>query len=227
MTPYSLTDVSGPLKSYDSFSLLLLVQDTSVGTVMDYWLDGRGSIPGRGKRFFSTPQWPHRLWAPLSLLTTGNSWLFYRVWDGRFVALNTHFHLLPRSRMVQLYFHSPIHLHGVVLNNLARGQFYLFIYWLTQALNTCHQSPYVRTTTFHARFILLPWGWRQNLPQKLMEKSTRLHGITSHKRILHCHCSENLKSRKTISVYTSLTFRLFLTVHWSRRSFIIAIDLLL
>jgi hypothetical protein len=29
----------------------------------------------------------------------------------------THLHLVPRSRMVELGFHSPIRLHGVVLNN--------------------------------------------------------------------------------------------------------------
>jgi hypothetical protein len=35
---------------------------------------------------------------------------------GKGVELTAHFHLGPRLRMVKLYFHSPIHLHGVVLN---------------------------------------------------------------------------------------------------------------
>jgi hypothetical protein len=30
--------------------------------------------------------------------------------------LTAHLHLVPRSRMAELYFHSPIRLHGVVLN---------------------------------------------------------------------------------------------------------------
>jgi hypothetical protein len=34
------------------------------------------------------------------------------------VELTTHLHLVPRSRIVELYLHSPIHLHGVMLNCL-------------------------------------------------------------------------------------------------------------
>jgi hypothetical protein len=37
------------------------------------------------------------------------------------VKLTTHLHLAPRSRMVELYLHSPIHLHDVVLNWLSTG----------------------------------------------------------------------------------------------------------
>jgi hypothetical protein len=33
------------------------------------------------------------------------------------VKLTAHLHLMPRSRMVVLYLHSPIHLHGIMLNN--------------------------------------------------------------------------------------------------------------
>jgi hypothetical protein len=33
-------------------------------------MDGWGSIPGRGKRFFSSPQNPDRLWSPHSLLSS-------------------------------------------------------------------------------------------------------------------------------------------------------------
>jgi hypothetical protein len=41
-----------------------------VGIATVYGPDGRGSIPGKGKRFvFSSPQRPYRLWGPLSLLT--------------------------------------------------------------------------------------------------------------------------------------------------------------
>jgi hypothetical protein len=37
------------------------------GTAMGYGLDGRVSIPAKGKRFFSIPQCPDRVWAPPSL----------------------------------------------------------------------------------------------------------------------------------------------------------------
>jgi hypothetical protein len=36
--------------------------------------------------------------------------------SGKDVKLTTHLHLLPKSRMVELYLHSPIRLHGIVLN---------------------------------------------------------------------------------------------------------------
>jgi hypothetical protein len=46
-------------------------QDSLVGIATGYSLDGRGSIPGRGKRFSSTPQRPYRLWGPFSLISNG------------------------------------------------------------------------------------------------------------------------------------------------------------
>jgi hypothetical protein len=39
-----------------SKTIFLVSRDSSVGTVTDYGLDGRGSISGRGKKFFSL--WP-------------------------------------------------------------------------------------------------------------------------------------------------------------------------
>jgi hypothetical protein len=45
-----------------------------LGIETGYGLDGRGSIPGRGKRFFFTPWLPDRLWGPTNLLYS---------WDGR------------------------------------------------------------------------------------------------------------------------------------------------
>jgi hypothetical protein len=47
--------------------------------------------------------------------------------SGRGMKLTTHFHPLPRSRKVDLYIHSPICLHGVVLNLLSTGTTPFFI----------------------------------------------------------------------------------------------------
>jgi hypothetical protein len=43
------------------------ISNSSVRIAMGYRLDVRGLIPGRGKRFLSTPPYPERLWVPPSL----------------------------------------------------------------------------------------------------------------------------------------------------------------
>jgi hypothetical protein len=50
-------------------------RDSWVNIEMGCWLDGRVSIPGSGKRFYSTPQRPDRLWAhpSTSPMGTGGS----------------------------------------------------------------------------------------------------------------------------------------------------------
>jgi hypothetical protein len=52
-------------------------------------------------------------------MCTGGS--FPRRQSGRGVKLTTHLYLVPRSRMLELYLHSPICLHGIVLNWLSAG----------------------------------------------------------------------------------------------------------
>jgi hypothetical protein len=79
-------------------------------------LDGGGSIPGRGKRFsvlysVQTGSRPHPASYPM------NTWGFSPGGKSSWgVKLTTHFNPVPKSRMVELYFNSPIRLHGVVLN---------------------------------------------------------------------------------------------------------------
>jgi hypothetical protein len=51
-------------------------QDSSVSIVTGYELDSWNSILSGGKRFFSTPQCPDRIWGPLSLLSNGYLGLF-------------------------------------------------------------------------------------------------------------------------------------------------------
>jgi hypothetical protein len=76
-------------------------QDSSVDTEKGYGPGGRGSISGRSKGFLSSPQ----LWGSLSLLS--NSGLLPRGAADLII--------VERSRMVDLYLHSLIHLHDVVL----------------------------------------------------------------------------------------------------------------
>jgi hypothetical protein len=53
---------------------------------------------GRGKRFFTPPQHPSRLWDPPSLLSTAY----------RRLKLTTHLRLVPMLRVLELHLHSPI-----------------------------------------------------------------------------------------------------------------------
>jgi hypothetical protein len=46
-------------------------QDSSVGLTAGYGLDDRGSIFGRGQRFFLSPQRPDQFWDPSNLLQSG------------------------------------------------------------------------------------------------------------------------------------------------------------
>jgi hypothetical protein len=100
-------------QAYISTATMLLIsqdnlsRDSSDDLATDYGLVGRGSISGRGKRFFSSPQHPDRPWSPPSLLSNGYWWLFPRMWSGRGVNLTTHLHLVPRSRMVNYTSTSP------------------------------------------------------------------------------------------------------------------------
>jgi hypothetical protein len=91
--------------------MLLSCLLNSVGIATGYGLDTRGSIPGKGKRFFSTPQRPDMLWGSPSLLLNG-----YRRLSGRGLKLTTDVHLVLKSRIVDLYLHSPIRIYGTVLN---------------------------------------------------------------------------------------------------------------
>jgi hypothetical protein len=78
----------------------------SVGIPMGYRLDGQGSIPGRGERCFSTLWRPDWLWGPPSFLSKR-----YQGQSGRWEAD----HSPPsnaKDRIVELYLHSPIRLHG-------------------------------------------------------------------------------------------------------------------
>jgi len=45
----------------------------------------------------------------------GTPWSFIREQNGRGVKLTIHLHLAPRLKCLELYFHSPIRLHGVVI----------------------------------------------------------------------------------------------------------------
>jgi hypothetical protein len=77
------------------------------------------SIPGKDKIFlFSVASRP-----PLEPTQLTIQWvpiLHPRKESGRSVKLTTHLHLVPRSRMVELYVHSSIRLHGIVLQYIIK-----------------------------------------------------------------------------------------------------------
>jgi hypothetical protein len=43
------------------------VEEPGVGPATGYGIDDSGSIPGNGKRFFSSPQRPDQLWVPVTV----------------------------------------------------------------------------------------------------------------------------------------------------------------
>jgi hypothetical protein len=90
------------------------VAKVRTGIATGYGLDCPGSISIRA-RFFSSPPCPDRLWSLPGLLSDGQRELFSRGYSGRGVTITTYLHLVPRSRIVELYFHSLICLHGIVL----------------------------------------------------------------------------------------------------------------
>jgi hypothetical protein len=92
-------------------------RDGSVGIMMDYGLDGQGSIPGGGEKFLSTAQRQGRLWGPLSLLFNGYLGKFSWGERGRIVKLTIHLHRVPMELLPPL----PIRLHGMVINYLTTG----------------------------------------------------------------------------------------------------------
>jgi hypothetical protein len=76
-------------------------------------MDGWGSNPGMGKRFFSPPKRRDRLWGPSSPISKGQWPMANGHWA---MKLATELHLVPRSRIVELYLNFLILLRGTVLN---------------------------------------------------------------------------------------------------------------
>jgi hypothetical protein len=93
-------------------------RDSAFGIVTGYGLYDRGvgvRVPV-GSWTFSSPQRPDRFCGSPSLLSGGHRGLFPRGKSDRGVKLTIHLHPVPKSRIVELYLHSLIRLHGVVLN---------------------------------------------------------------------------------------------------------------
>jgi hypothetical protein len=66
--------------------------------------------------FLSSPQRPDQHRGPPSLLSNGYRGIFPRGYSGSGLNLATRLSLVPRSRMVELYLHLTLCLHGIVLN---------------------------------------------------------------------------------------------------------------
>jgi hypothetical protein len=66
--------------------------------------------------FSCVPLRSERLWGPPSLLSNEYEGLFPWGESDRGLKLTAHLHLVPRSKCVELYLHSPIRLHGLVLS---------------------------------------------------------------------------------------------------------------
>jgi hypothetical protein len=88
---------------------IILSFDSSVSIETGYGLDGRESIPITGNGLFSS-QRPKRLWGLPNHLSIWHHGLFPRGGGGKCgwgMKLTIHFRLVPRSRMAEIYLHSP------------------------------------------------------------------------------------------------------------------------
>jgi hypothetical protein len=115
--------------------------------------DGLVSIPSRSNRLFSSPHRADRLWGPHNLLCNGYRGLFPQRESGRSVKLTTHLYLVPMSTMVEVYLHSLMYLHGMVLNNYVQGQLYLYPLSHNNTL-------YGESRDTKIRFILASFMWK-------------------------------------------------------------------
>jgi hypothetical protein len=90
---------------------ILRSRDSVVGIVTGYGLDDRGVgvwVPV-ASRIFSSPSRPYRVWGPPNVISNG-----YRGGGGK--AAGSWSWPLTSNKCRGLYIHSPIRLHGVVLN---------------------------------------------------------------------------------------------------------------
>jgi hypothetical protein len=73
ISPMRVTCPAHPYHSPDLVTLIIFGEsrDSSVGIALDYGLDDRGPVHGRGWVFFSSPPHPDWLWGPPSFLSNG------------------------------------------------------------------------------------------------------------------------------------------------------------
>jgi hypothetical protein len=129
--------------------------DSIVGITKGDGLDGRGSISWKDKIFLFSiasrpavgPTQPPIQWVPWALSPGGKR---------QGVKLTTHLHLVPRSRMVELYLHSPVCLYGIVLNWLTTWTTLLFFY---HVISIFHHNPFhaVREISHLNIFTVVIW----------------------------------------------------------------------
>jgi hypothetical protein len=128
-----LTDMQTSAVDMNTYNVLRIFvaetsRDSSVGIPKGYGLGGRRSTSGRHKKFFSTSQRPDRIWCPPSLLfLVTKGYLPGAKWPGCEAE-----HSPPSNVEVKnsgLYFHSPICLHGIMLNQLSRETIITFFTW--------------------------------------------------------------------------------------------------
>jgi len=88
------------MRGFFGFQSLLKSRDSSVSTVTTLGAGVSGvRTLADGKRFFSYPERPDRLWSSSSLLYNGHRGVFHSWVSGWSVRLTTHLRIVPRLRI--------------------------------------------------------------------------------------------------------------------------------
>jgi hypothetical protein len=156
--------------------LVLWGQDGSVGMETGCGLGVQFSSPARAKNV-PPPYHPDRLWGPPGLLFNWYRGLFS--WG---MKLTIH-HPVRRSRMAEIYLHSPIRLHGTDINQLIRRA-------ILQYMSMCHShipynlSPQFEHIAGRTKFNTDDGG-RIFLRNISIRPLPKLYGVTTHNTTIH------------------------------------------
>jgi hypothetical protein len=124
-----------------------------------FYIQDWGSISIGVKELLSTPQLPDRPWSSISLFC-------------KRLNLISNFHIMSRSRMVELYLYFP---YKFMAYCLIKQRNFLFLFCISE----------VTATSVYGLESLLIWWWRGQILPKFWKRSVTPYVVTCLKTIIH------------------------------------------